>query len=294
MKKIATGIIVLLAVVLLINAAPDEVAKKPVYKDVSEMPLPLLRSFLKEYWGIWENLETDQRREVPIPPVQKPYPADAKRVDLVPLEKISIGRMPLIEVMKQRRSRRTFTDDPLTLEELSFLLWSTQGVARTLERRGKVAYTLRTVPSGGARHPFVTYLVVNRVTGIPPGLYRYLPLEHKLLPLKTGTDLSEAASHACWDNRFVRRSAVAFFWTCIPYRTEWRYGFQSAKIIAQDSGHLCQNLYLAAEAIGAGTCGMDGYHQERSDKLLGVDGTEEFTLYMAPVGRIPQPEPSAK
>lgn len=289
MKKTAIITALLLILGASIPAAPDRSDDKPRYKDVSEMPTSLLRSFLKEYWSIWETEKTDQRLKKPIPPVQKEYPRDASLIDLVPLEKITLGRMPLIEAMKRRRSRRTFTPAPLTLEELSFLLWSTQGVARTLKRDEKIVYTMRTVPSGGARQPFVTYLVINRITGIKPGLYRYLPLEHKLLPLKSGEDLSSAASRACWDNRFVKQAAVVFFWTCVPYRTEWRYSFQSPKIIAQDSGHLCQNLYLAAESMGAGTCGVDGYHQELSDKLLGVDGKEEFTLYVAPVGRIPEP-----
>jgi len=288
MKKTAVIVALLLAAGAF-SPAPAQEKKQKALKDTSQMSTPLLRSFLKEYWSIWETEQTDQRRKVPLPPVQKAYPKDAELVDLVPVEKITLGRMPLIEAMKRRRSRRKFTADPLSREELSFLLWSTQGVARTIERKGRVAYTLRTVPSGGARHPFVTYLVINRITGISPGLYRYLPLEHKLLPLQTGKDLSDAASKACWDNRFVKQAAVVFFWTCIPYRTEWRYSFQSPKIIAQDSGHLCQNLYLAAESIGAGTCGVDGYHQERSDKLLGVDGKDEFTLYVAPVGRIPAP-----
>lgn len=289
MKKFAVILFVFLTAGTLFADEKRETRDQPMFKDISEMPTSLQRSFLKEYWAVWEKLQTDQRRGVPIPPVQKPYPPDARLVDLVPLEKITLGRVPLIEVMQKRRSRRSFTPDPLSVEELSFLLWSTQGVSRTMERGGKVVYTLRTVPSGGARHPFVTYLVINRVKGIAAGLYRYLPLEHKLLPQKTGKDLSAEAAAACWGSGFVKQAAVVFFWTCVPYRTEWRYGFQSPKIIAQDSGHLCQNLYLAAESIGAGTCAVDGYHQERSDTLLGVDGKDEFTIYTAPVGRIPRP-----
>ncbi len=79
---------------------------------------------------------------------------------------------------------------------------------------------------------------------------------------------------------------MTFIWTVIPYRTEWRYSMLSPKIIAQDSGHLCQNLYLASEAIGAGTCAIGAYDQSKIDPILGVDGEEEFTIYMAPVGKI--------
>jgi hypothetical protein len=211
MKKIAVILVLFLTAGTMVADEKRETRDQPRYKDISEMPVSLQRSFLKEYWAVWETLQTDQRRRLPTPPVEKPYPPDARLVDLVPLEKITLGRMPLIEAMKQRRSRREFTPDPLSKEELSFLLWSTQGVARTMERGGKVVYTLRTVPSGGARHPFVTYLVINRVKGIEAGLYRYLPLEHKLLPLKTGKDLSVEAANACWGSGFVRQAAVVFF-----------------------------------------------------------------------------------
>ena len=84
----------------------------------------------------------------------------------------------------------------------------------------------------------------------------------------------------------MRNSAVVFVWTALPYRTEWRYTFLAPKIIAQDSGHVCQNLYLACEAIEAGTCAIGAYDQVAMDAALGVDGDEEFTVYVATVGKI--------
>jgi len=76
-----------------------------------------------------------------------------------------------------------------------------------------------------------------------------------------------------------------FIWTTIPYRMEWRYSVVSHKIIALDAGHVCQNLYLACESIGCGTCAIGAYDQEKMDRFLGVDGEEEFAIYAAPVGR---------
>jgi SagB-type dehydrogenase family enzyme len=84
----------------------------------------------------------------------------------------------------------------------------------------------------------------------------------------------------------VEGSAVTFVWTAIPYRTAWRYSILSPKIIAQDSGHVCQNLYLACEAIGAGTCAIGAYDQAKMDAALNLDGEREFTIYVAPVGKI--------
>lgn len=96
----------------------------------------------------------------------------------------------------------------------------------------------------------------------------------------------EHLAEGCRNQNYFKGAAVAFIWTAVPYRTSWRYGELSAKIIAQDSGHMCQNLYLAATSIGAGTCGMSAYFQDKMDKLVGADGTREFVVYVAPVGKI--------
>ena len=232
------------------------------------------REFLKAHiWKKWNSLETDQKKQAPKPPNQKPYPEEAELIDLVPPEDLTVGEVSLIEAINSRESCRRFTEEPLTLEELSFLLWTTQGV-REVTRHD---ITLRTVPSAGARHPFETYLLVKRVTGLRPGLYRYLSLEHKLCLLEPGEKAVDA-----W---FMRDCAVVFVWTAIPYRTEWRYGIISPKLIALDAGHVCQNLYLACEAIQAGTCAIGAYNQDEMDAIVGVDGVEEFTVYVAPVGK---------
>jgi SagB-type dehydrogenase family enzyme len=244
------------------------------------------RSFLKEEsWGLWVNAETDQRAGVPVPPPQKAYPEGAQFIDLVEPEDFTVGQMSVLQAIKQRRSHRSFTKESLTLEELSFLLWATQGIGQVFHHEGQVIRTHRTVPSAGARHPFETYLLVRRVEGLAPGLYRYLPMDHKLYVVRDDEDLTEEA-HKATRGQFLRQSAVAFIWTVIPYRTEWRYTFLSAKVIAQDSGHLCQNLYLACEAIGAGTCAIGAYDQDKMDPVLGVDGEDEFTIYVAPVGKV--------
>jgi len=235
-----------------------------------------------DLWEEWDNLEKDQEKKIPQPPAQKPYPEEAVLIDLVPPENLAVGKMPLIETIQRRRSRRQYSTDPLTLEELSFLLWATQGVSRNI-RYGQTI--LRTVPSGGARHPFETYLLVNRVNELQPGLYRYLSLEHKLYLLNADEGLIESV-HEASNEQYVLGSAVVFIWTAIPYRSEWRYSLLAHKMIAQDSGHVCQNLYLACESIGAGTCALGAYNQGKMDAVLGVDGEEEFTIYMAPVGRV--------
>lgn len=172
--------------------------------------------------------------------------------DLVEPDDKGLGGISVATAIKQRKSRRKYTSEPLKLADLSFLLWATQGV-RTVDANR--VWTLRTVPSGGARHPFETYLIINRVEGLKLGVYRYLPIEHKVLLVKSGKPTPSRISQACGDQDFVGKAAVVFVWAAIPYRTEWRYSIISYKDILVEAGHVCQNLYLACEAIGAGTCG---------------------------------------
>jgi len=243
------------------------------------------RRFLKANWeGFGDKTnKSDQQKGVPRPAPEKPFAEDSVLVDLVASERFTVGNAPLRDVIGSRESRRKYSGKPLSLEELSFLLWATQGV-RAVEPAADGVITRRTVPSGGCRHPFETYLCINRVEGIEPGLYRYLPMEHKLLVIEHG-DLSGRVAEGCCGQGFVGEGAVVFIWTVIPYRMEWRYTIRAHKTIALDAGHLCQNLYLAAEAIGCGTCAIGAYLQDKMDAILGLDGEDEFVIYAAPVGK---------
>ncbi len=225
-------------------------------------------------------------RGIAPPPIEKPFAEESKRIDLPPQEggRETIRGIDLRTAIRNRRSRRTYRNESLTVEELSFLLWATQGISRRIDE----GHAFRTVPSAGCRHAIETYLCVLNVAGVDQGLYRYLPLEHQLL-LESGDDrLAERIVKAAFGQGSPGKAAVTFIWTAVPYRMEWRYGGAAHKVIALDAGHVCQNLYLACEAIGAGTCAMAAYDQEEMDRLVGVDGTDEFVIYLAPVGKIVQ------
>jgi SagB-type dehydrogenase family enzyme len=251
-------------------------------------------------WAQFERYISDQQKGLPRPEVQKPVPPGAKRIELSPPDQFSTGQTPVIDVIRERVSHRQFSSDPLSLEELSFLLWATQGV-REVVTEGGITYVMRNVPSGGNRHPFETYLSIQHVEGIPIGLYRYLPLDHQLVQLKIDDELTEQVNQGSLrqnsgsgqqPNFFIKEAAVVFIWTAIPYRSEWRYHRAAARLIALDAGHVCQNLYLAAGAIGAGTCAVGAFDQDRMNDVVGVDGGDEFVIYMAPVGKVNQDSPS--
>lgn len=227
--------------------------------------------------------QTDQNRGVAPPPLQKPAPPDARTIDLVadPQWK-HVPDIDLARAVRNRASRRSFTRESLSLEELSFLLWATQGVRRQVDP----ATAFRTVPSAGCRHALETYLCVFRVEGLTPGFYRYLPLGHQLIFEFSEDRPAQKITAAALGQSFAGSSAVTFIWTAVPYRMEWRYHAAAHKAIAIDAGHVCQNLYLACEAINAGTCAIAAYHQTLMDQLLRLDGEDEFVIYLAPVGKI--------
>ncbi len=229
---------------------------------------------------------TDQSRGIPPPPPQKPVPPGALPVALPGPDRFeAVCDASLLRILRIRRSLRRYADIPLSLEELAFLLWATQGVTG---RPGEAA-TYRPVPSAGARHAFETYLYCRKVETLKEGIYRYLPLEHSLLFEFAERDLTTRITESCFGQRFVGQGAVTFFWSVIPYRMEWRYGPAAHRVLPMDVGHVCQNLYLSAEAIGAGACAVAAYDQEALDTLLRLDGEEEFVIYLAPVGKRPAP-----
>jgi SagB-type dehydrogenase family enzyme len=249
-----------------------------------ERQLDRCREFLKD--TIRQQIDfsqTDQSRGVPMPPLEKPFSESARRHDLTPVARwAEVKPVDVAAAIGNRRSHRSFGPEPLTLDELSFLLWATQGFRQQLAP-GAV---LRTVPSAGNRHALETYLAVLRVGGLEPGIYRHLPLENQLLHVVDEEQMPEKLTEATLGQAFVGRAAVVFIWTTIPYRMEWRYALAAHKVIALDAGHVCQNLYLACEAIGAGTCAMAAYHQQLMDRLVQVDGQDEFVIYLAPVGKV--------
>lgn len=225
---------------------------------------------------------TPQSQGLRPPPVQKPAPAGSRILRLPDRESWAIPPCDLQSAIANRESRRQFTPGSLSLDELAFLLWATQGVRAELHQ----AAVLRTVPSAGCRHSFETYLAVMRVDGLENGMYRYLPLDHSLVHERTIENLELRLTAATHGQSFAGQAAVTFLWTAIPERTEWRYAEASYKVIALDAGHVCQNLYLACEAVGCGTCAIAAYDQTLVDELLGVDGDDEISIYLAPVGKI--------
>lgn len=182
-------------------------------------------------------------------------------------------------LLDKRRSRRDFTPDPLSLEELSQLLWAAQGV--TSERHG---YQFRTAPSAGALYPCETYVFIHQVEGVQRGLYHYPVRRHELELIKAG-DFRTSLAQACLGQGMAGECAAAFAWTGVMPRCRSKYAQRAYRYAYLDAGHIAQNLFLAAEALDLGCCNIGALYDDQVNALLGVDGRDETILYMAVVGK---------
>jgi len=161
-----------------------------------------------------------------------------------------------------------------------------QGIQETVPAYdGTGLKTMRTVPSAGARHAFDTFLLINNVEGVLPGLYRYVALGHKLVQLDTTAGLADLFVRGCRGQMSVKKSAAAFFWVADVYRMTWRFSQRGYRYLFLDAGHVCQNLYLGAGAVDCGACAIAAFDDDAMSRLLGIDGENRFVIYVGTVGR---------
>ena len=228
----------------------------------------------------------------------RPHPPHGKVVEgsLITLHPFDeCPHSPVVEgsypaLLDIRRSVRVYDESvPMTQSQLAFMLYTAQGIQ---EYRGKdEAFTLRPVPSGGARHPFETYIAIRNVEGLEAGLYYYVPTanigEKKVSITFLGPleDWDNQIPQMLMDQKWAAKAPVVLFLTCIPYRSEWRYKELSHRVVLIDLGHVGQNIMLSAASLGLGSCCIAAYDQESCDKIIGLDGVDEYTVYAVAVGK---------
>lgn len=236
------------------------------------------------FWNMtkYEHVpKSPQDLGLPQPSLELPIDPAAELIPLPKPVEVTKNELDLWQAIEQRTTVRNYSDQALTLEELSLLLWYTQGVKRVSKR----PVTLRTVPSAGARHAFETYLLVNKVKGLAAGLYRYAAIDHALVVLDLAPDVNARLTAACEDQSQVANSAVTFAWGAVIERMVWRYPERGYRYILLDAGHVCQNLYLAAETLGCGVCAIAAYDDDLTNQVFGLDGESQFIVYLASLGK---------
>jgi SagB-type dehydrogenase family enzyme len=184
----------------------------------------------------------------------------------------------LYEVLQGRRSNRRYGDTPLNLAELAMLLWSGQGITG---RAG--SYFFRAAPSAGALYPIETYLAVNNVESVDPGIYHFQVAEFILEKIVAGYQ-GERVAKASLEQNFLAKAGVVFIWSAVLRRNFVKYGHRGLRYVMMDVGHICQNTLLAAEALDHAACPVAAFYDDELNRLLNLDGEEESVIYLASVG----------
>lgn len=179
------------------------------------------------------------------------------------------------EALRTRRSVRAFRSEALTLAQLGQLLWAAQGITD--------ADGHRTAPSAGARYPIEIYVVAGDVPDLAAGVYRYRPAEHALdshLSADVRAGLAAAAAGQDW----ITQAPVVLAIASVDERTRVRYRDRTDRYVAIEAGHVGQNVYLQAAALGLGTTTVGAFQDERVAAVLQVERGERV-LTLMPVGR---------
>lgn len=208
----------------------------------------------------------------------KEYPGGIRRLSLRNVNKDGGG--PLWEVMARRRSVRDFLARAISFEELSQLIWSTQGITGVA-----YGFRLRVAPSAGALYPIETYIMIKRVVNLTSGSYHFNVKENQLEQLAVGDfDVNIAAS--ALDQSMAKEAAAVFVWTAVVERTKWKYRERGYRYLYLDAGHIGQNLYLAATSLGLGCCTIGAFYDDEVNQIIGVDGKKETVVYLGAVGHV--------
>ncbi|MHC4599227.1 MAG: SagB/ThcOx family dehydrogenase [Planctomycetota bacterium] len=244
-------------------------------------------------FDVWESFQktTGYFEDVPPDPSRRycvdDYPGPYKRYDdakkRIRLEKTDHADFPtpLGRALADRRSKRNFLKDPLTMDELSFLLWATQGITARLE-----GYELRTSPSAGALYPVETYLAVRAVEALEPGIWHYHVKDAELEWIREG-DVAAEAARASGDQVMVELASVNFIWTAVLERTCCKYYERGFRYVYEDVGHISQSLQIAAAGLTNVGCAVIGsFYDDRAARLLGVNLESEPVVMMGSVGRV--------
>lgn len=188
----------------------------------------------------------------------------------------SEGAVTVEQALRSRRSNRTFSPDPLSLAEVSQLLWAAQGIK---------AGVFRTAPSAGALYPLEVYVVVGNVEGLAAGVYHYEPATHGLREVLQG-DVRRSLSRAALGQKWAGGGAIALVIAAVYERTTQKYGERGIRYVHMEAGHAAQNVYLQAQALGLGTVVVGAFRDNKVKKVLQLPD-EHQPLSIMPVGKPP-------
>jgi SagB-type dehydrogenase family enzyme len=187
------------------------------------------------------------------------------------------GQDTLEEVIKRRRTIRSFRSTSMTQDQLSQLLWAAQGI--TEERGSK-----RAAPSGGALYPIDVYAVVGAggVEGVQPAIYRYEPNDHSVSLVVEG-DLRQPLARASLSQMWMAKAPVSVVITSEYSRITSKYGERGVRYAMIEAGHVAQNIFLQAEALGMGAGIVGAFHDKDVIQVMKIPLSHE-PLLILPIG----------
>ena len=185
------------------------------------------------------------------------------------------GKVSIEETLFLRRSVRGYKDEPLSLAEVSQLLWAAQGVTDD--------YGFRTAPSAGALYPLELYVVSGNVRGLSPGVYQYMPGNHSLREVLDG-DLRNELARVALSQNFIADAPASFVITAVYERTTTKYGDRGIRYVDMEAGHAAENLLLQGVALGIGTVTVGAFDDGQMVRLLGLP-EGEVPLYLIAAGK---------
>lgn len=232
------------------------------------------------------TIKTLKKPEISPEATFKTYP-EARKI-ILPRASWKLQEARIIPLFQQRRSIRRFSAEVIPLPDLAFILWASQGITAQIGN-----YFLRTTPSAGALYPVETYISIKRVDGVDPGLYHFNVRDFQLELLEEG-DTHKKCAEACLNQQFMAAAAVNFIWTGVARRCMSKYGERGARYLLLDAAHICQNIIIAAEAVGCGGCPVAAFYDREVAGVLNVNQHEELPLYAASIGKKPKKQEPPK
>jgi len=217
----------------------------------------------------------------PEPPAELPLPEGVKIIALPDPKKAKVPKKAVTEIIKTWEPTAFLARSSITLEQLSVLLWYSQG----FRLRVNEAQVLKNVPSSASRYPLETYFVAGEVEGLECGVYRYIPSTHSIAALREDSSLPLEMATASMNFKVVTRAAVTFIWVAVPYRSVWALGKRGYRSIFLEAGHTCQELIMVGSCYGLDVQPIDGFHDDLITQLTGIDPEKEWPVYLAAVGQ---------
>jgi SagB-type dehydrogenase family enzyme len=237
------------------------------YGDNFQEKSKYVRGELPQHYLDWNNK----------PKTYKEYPNAEKKISL-PKPEFN-DDIKFWDVILNRKSIRKFKRESISIAEVSLILFGMTGLTRIFPQ-----FAFRTTPSAGGLFPIEIYPVIINAEGIDKGIYHYNIKNHSLEALKLGNWANDL-TQACLDQKMVSNSNVTLVLTALIERSKWKYLQRCYRYIYLDAGHIGQNFYLAAEALGLGACTIGAIYDDELNELLDIDGINETAIYVGVLGK---------